>query len=70
MNNKIKSILLVLFLIGILFLSACSDIQSAIESKETKCAREREYCKADCNKLTDVFGCSDKCDKKYNACVM
>ncbi len=55
---------------GLLFLSACSDIQSALESKEKKCSREKEYCKADCNKLTDVFGCSSKCDKRYDACIM
>lgn len=65
-----KSILISLVLIGLLFLSACSDIQSALESKEKKCSREKEYCKADCNKLTDVFGCSSKCDKRYDACIM
>jgi len=68
--KKIIIAVLALCLIGLLFLSACSNIESALESKEKKCEREKQYCKAECNSLSDVFGCSSKCEKRYEACVL
>jgi len=61
---------LIVLLSVVILLNGCSDIQGALETKQQKCEKERAHCKAECNKLTDIFGCSNKCDKHYEACII
>jgi len=68
--KKLKLVILFLCLITLLILTGCSEIQDALESKQDKCEKERGHCKAECGTLSGIFGCSSKCDKHYNACIM
>jgi len=67
---RIYKLIIGLLIISILILNGCSDIENALETKQQKCEKEKAHCKAECNKLTDVFGCSSKCDKHYEACMI